>query len=175
MKIFKWLIIACASLAIVACTTINRSPNVTLSGKRPVAVLPFTNNTETIQASERAQAIVTNLLQTYPRLKVITYLQTKNCDQLLQCKNQQVALRNAKRWALAKGATYGITGTVNEWRYKVGLDGEPAVSLTLSLVNLRNNRVVWSSVSSKTCGSRSGLGVTAQELINEALSNVSWQ
>ena len=33
----------------------------------------------------------------------------------------------ALRWAKDKGFLYGVTGSVEEWRYRNGLDGEPAV------------------------------------------------
>lgn len=67
-----------------------------------------------------------------------------------------------------------MTGTVNEWRYKVGLDGEPAVSVTLKLIDMRNGRVIWSAVGSKMGSSRSSLGNVGQRLIDSMLNQIEF-
>jgi hypothetical protein len=66
---------------------------------------------------------------------------------------------------------YALTGAVDEWRYKVGIDGEPAVGLTLQIINLTDgDRVVWSAAGSKSGWSREALSAVAQKLIKDMLS-----
>lgn len=60
-------------------------------------------------------------------------------------------------------------GGVSEWRYKTGIDGEAAVSLMLSLVDLKTSQVVWSATASDTSWSNSSLGTLAQNLIQKML------
>jgi polysaccharide biosynthesis protein PelC len=52
-----------------------------------------------------------------------------------------------------------------EWRYKVGIDGEPAVGLTLKIIDLSNGRVLWSATGAKSGWSREALASVAQSLI----------
>ena len=47
-------------------------------------------------------------------------------------KRQQEALD----WARERQARYALTGAVDEWRYKVGVDGEPAAGVTLQIIDV---------------------------------------
>jgi hypothetical protein len=65
---------------------------------------------------------------------------------------------------------------VDEWHYKVGIDGEPAVGMTLQIIDLaEGDRVVWSAASGKSGWSREALSAVAQKLIKDMLSGVSLQ
>ncbi len=46
------------------------------------------------------------------------------------------------------GATHLLVGTVHEYRYKTDLDGDPAVGVTIRLVEARTGRTVWQGSSS---------------------------
>ena len=46
------------------------------------------------------------------------------------------------------GATHLLIGTVHEYRYKTDLDGDPAVGITLRIVDARDGRTVWQGSSS---------------------------
>ena len=41
------------------------------------------------------------------------------------------------------GATHLLMGTVHEYRYKTDLDGDPAVGITLRLVDVKDGLTVW--------------------------------
>ena len=75
----------------------------------------------------------------------------------------------AQGYRVAANARYVLRGEVNEWRYKVGVDGEPAVSVTLRLVDKATHRVRWSAVASGNGWSDASLGTTAQRLFEETL------
>ena len=64
-------------------------------------------------------------------------------------------------------------GSVEEWRYKVGVDGEPAVGITLQLIDLPSGAVIWTASGSKTGWSREGLTATAQKLLVELTAPLS--
>jgi hypothetical protein len=72
-------------------------------------------------------------------------------------------------WAKEQGARYAVTGTVDEWRYKVGVDGEPAVGVALQIVEIDGGKVVWSGVGGQSGWSRESLSGVAQELIKSLL------
>ena len=78
-------------------------------------------------------------------------------------ERQQTALATARN----DGADYLFTGTVEEWRYKSGLDGEPAVGITLEIRNADDNRVVWSGTSARTGWGRESLSVAAHKVLDE--------
>lgn len=172
-RTFKCLLMI-SLLVLTSCTTISRSQQVNLPRNSAVAILPFANNTETVQADTRAASIVSDLLH-IQHVHVMVYPESGDCKQLLECKNTSEKERQAIIWARKHNARFTITGSINEWRYKVGLDGEPSVSITLRIVDLQTKQVVWSAVGSKVGGSRSGLGDIAQNLIMEMLTNVHWQ
>ncbi|MEN9426570.1 MAG: hypothetical protein RLZZ220_919, partial [Pseudomonadota bacterium] len=75
----------------------------------------------------------------------------------------------ALEWARGQNARYAVTGTVDEWRYKVGVDGEPAVGVALWVVDVSTGRTVWSGVGAKSGWSRDALSAVAQRLLKSLL------
>jgi nucleotide-binding universal stress UspA family protein len=75
----------------------------------------------------------------------------------------------ALAWARGAGARYAVAGAVDEWRYKVGIDGEPAVGLTLQVIDVASGDVLWSGAGGKTGWSREALSGVAQKLIRQLL------
>ena len=90
-------------------------------------------------------------------------------DTLLQPSERKV-FDEADKWARTQGARYAVYGAVDEWRYKVGIDGEPAVGVALHIIDLQSNAVVWSGVGGKSGWSRESLSGVAQKLIRELLA-----
>ena len=62
---------------------------------------------------------------------------------------------------------YIVRGSVNEWRYKTGIDGEPAVNFSVSIVNSASGLVVFSGIGSKSADGYESLGTTAQDIADE--------
>lgn len=170
----KRLVLLCVLLAGLAagCTTINQSARGTASFNEEWVVLPFLNNTETPYAGERAESIATALL--YARgVKRVTAVpaEQREADQLLPergVKRQQEALA----WARVKGVRYVVSGTVTEWRYKVGLDGEPVAGITLQVLQLPEGTVVWSGSGSKSGWSRDGVSAVAQQVLEKLIAGI---
>ena len=84
--------------------------------------------------------------------------------------NDQATLEQAKSWAREQGVRYAVTGSVDEWHYKVGIDGEPAVGLNLIVWDLASDQIVWSAVGGKSGYSREAVSVVAQKLISQLVS-----
>lgn len=160
-------------LFLSGCTEINKSPGINFPAQARLAVLPLSNHTETPQAGKRVTAMLTGILRTSNNYRVVVYRPKISSKELLANPYSTYSMRSALSWARRNGAQYAITGSVNEWRYKVGLDGEPVANVVLKVINLKNNHVVWSSVGSKIGGSRSGLSNIGQELLNDLLSRVN--
>ncbi|NPA28623.1 MAG: hypothetical protein GXO33_00350 [Epsilonproteobacteria bacterium] len=84
-------------------------------------------------------------------------------------KMPPLSLKKAEEIAKADGAGYFMTGGISEWRYKNGIDAEPAVSVRLTLYDARSGRVVWSATGSDSDWGNATIAVTAQNLMKEML------
>ncbi len=151
-----------------ACTTINSSRQL-VAAHAKWGIVPFTNHTEVPQAGLRAMSITKGLLEAKGITNIETFHTKSSCNQLLNCPNGEPSVKTAIKWAQSKHLQYVMVGAVNEWVYKVGLDGEPVVSVALQLYDVKNGRLIWSSVGSKFGTSRMGLSVTGQLLLREML------
>lgn len=158
-----------AIIAIIGCTKINSSQIVYTEPCRKWGIAALTNNTEIPQAGNRAMSITAGVLRSKGVKSIAVYPSNVSCSKLIVCPNSSVPIKNILAWARQHHLSYVIGGSVNEWDYKVGLDGEPAVAVSLQVYHVKSSQLIWSSVGSKIGTSRSGLGVIAQELITEML------
>jgi polysaccharide biosynthesis protein PelC len=159
------------ALVLPACSTVDVAPRVELDRSMRWVVLPLINHTETPGAGQRASAVVETVLRTRGIADVQgapVALSAQSADALFEAADAQAQLRDkALAWARSSGARYAVGGTVTEWRYKVGVDGEPAVGLTLQVTDLATGRVVWSAAGGRTGWSREALSAVAQKLARE--------
>lgn len=160
-----WLLAGCSSLQ-------TSGSNNAFSGQEKWAMLPMVNHTDTAQAGLRAEAIVHTLMLNRGLKSLELYPVELNNDTLFEPSERKV-VDKTREWAKAQGIRYVLTGTVEEWHYKVGVDGEPAVGLTLKVIDLNTNQVVWSAVGAKSGWSRSALSAVAQDLARSLLSDLS--
>ena len=133
------------------------------------AVLPLKNNTETPQAGQRAASIARSVMASYGYTNVVRYPASGDDETLFdpaKPDQQQTALD----WARQQHAHYAVTGAVNEWRYKVGVDGEPAVGLTFEVVEVDSGKIVWSTSGARTGWSRSAVSGVGQRLERQMLA-----
>jgi TolB-like protein len=135
------------------------------------ALLPIANHTETPQAGLRAEAITETVLRSLGVKELERYPAALNPETLLEPAERKLA-DAALAWAKSKDARYALTGSVEEWRYKVGVDGEPAVGITVSVIDLRSGAVVYSASGGKSGWSREALSAVAQKLLRELLADL---
>lgn len=95
---------------------------------------------------------------------VDTYVSTKDAEaQILESDDQRIAA--ATEYAKSHGYTYALAGTVLEWGYKSGIDGDPAVGISVRVVEVASGRTLWAAAGSRTGWGRESvsgdaLGVT---------------
>jgi len=131
-----------------------------------IVILPFLNRSETPLAGERAEAIALSVL----REKGVTQLQVYQAAPQpngLPVLDDQKRLNDATEKAIEQGMRYAIAGSVEEWRYKAGLDGEPAVGLSMRLVDLNSGRILWSGSAARSGWSRESLSGTAHKVLED--------
>lgn len=151
-----------------ACSTLDRSVAPEVDANALWVVLPFANNTETPLAGSRAEAIAEALLRSGGVAKVRRApagLQQEALFEATDRRQQEAALT----WAREQGARYALGGSVDEWRYKVGVDGEPAAGVALSIIDVASGDTVWSGVGGKSGWSRESLSGVAQQLMRDLL------
>lgn len=157
----------CLWLSACAVVNVSTSGSTTLSRNARWIVLPVMNQTETPQAGLRAETILLPLLHQRGLDKLAMYPASMKQDSLLI--GDQTSLEENKKWAREQGFQYAITGSVDEWRYKVGVDGEPAVGMNLLIWDLAKNQIVWSAVGGKSGYSREAVSAVAQKLIQSLI------
>lgn len=159
-----------AAILLEACTTIQTSPPVALDRSATWVLLPFVNATDTPLAAQRAESVALGLARSLGLGDIQAYPQKVQDESLFET-GQGHAQELAMDWAHAQQARYALSGTVQEWRYKVGVDGEPAVGVSLQVIDLASNRVVWSAVGARTGWSRESLAAVAQKLMHRMLAD----
>jgi polysaccharide biosynthesis protein PelC len=159
------LLIALAFSMLSACTTtqVQGLPS-EIDKSASWALLPILNLTETPQAGLRAEAILESLVRAGGIKNLKRYPSNLNTESIFDPVERK-AQEQALVWAKGEKVRFAISGTVDEWRYKVGVDGEPAVGLTLQIQDLSNGAVIWTAAGSKSGWSREALSAVAQKLI----------
>ena len=137
-----------------------------------IIMLPFLNRSETPLAGERAESIALSVLRERGIVRLQIY-QPEPEPNGLPVLDDVKRLNTATEQAIEQGMRYAISGSVEEWRYKSGLDGEPAVGLSLRLVELSSGRILWSGSAARSGWSRESLSGTAQKVLEELASRMT--
>ncbi len=159
------IIAGCLSLAGCQSSTVQSQPPAVLP-EGSIVMLPFLNRSETPLAGERAEAIAFSVLreQGLSQLRVYDAEPQPNGLPMLDDLKR---LSDATDKAIEMGMRYAIAGSVEEWRYKAGLDGEPAVGLSMRLVDLDSGEILWSGSAARSGWSRGTLSGTAHKVLED--------
>ena len=155
----KLLFTLLSLLFITACNDAQITSNNSLSqidSRATIVIYSMNNYTDTPHAGMRAANIAEGIL-----LSKGYSVKSRINDSLSHLKFSEKLSRARK-----SGVKYLLSGGVSEWRYKTGIDGEPAVSLHLKLVNTYNGKIVWSATGSDSSWGNTSVGVLAQELLS---------
>jgi len=149
------LLTACSTTALV--NTKNNLPDSNQTAQ--ISLFELNNYTDTPRAGMRATNIVEGVL-------------LAEGYQLKTHLNQKIdSLEDAQDSAQKDHSEYFLIGGISEWRYKTGIDGEPAVSLQLSLYNTQSTKLIWSATGSDSDWGNGSIGSTAQNLIEQMTNN----
>ncbi|MAX55507.1 MAG: hypothetical protein CL537_08370 [Alcanivoracaceae bacterium] len=158
-------------VALAGCTHVRSSQDVSVSGQGTWLVLPLVNRTATPQAGLRAAAIVESVLYRHGVERVEAYPDTEN-DGVLFEASSPASRQKMTQWVSTQDATYVVSGVVHEWRYKTGVDGEPAVGVMLEIRELPSGEIVYSGTGSRAGWARDSLSETGQKVIDKLLKPV---
>ncbi|NPA51596.1 MAG: hypothetical protein GXO22_01745 [Aquificae bacterium] len=157
-----WIFLFAFSIFLFSCATSYKTTKSKLNKKATYAVVPFYNFTETPMAGLRVSHLIEGVLRAKNYRVLNRYWKEEEDLSAEEIKNLITELKN-------KNVNYIVSGTVNEWRYKTGIDGEPAVSFTIYVLDTSTGNIVWSGALSRSGLSYESLGVTAQSLIEKVI------
>lgn len=167
MKAWSLFTLFFLTLILCGCITTPDKGSAARSQKPSVLLTEFQNATP----DEHASTTVTDIVGTLLLKKGISFESfTPNHNLLEDNKPQprEAALAHAK----SKGLPYVVTGVVHEYRYKVDLNGDPVVGMTLTLLDSSTGQVAW-----QASGSHVGIGInsltsTAQVAARKLISSM---
>jgi hypothetical protein len=160
----------CGSLAPTSSTGANVMTQA-ITAQDKVAMMPLANLTDVPQAGLRAESMLESALRQAGLGQLVLYPPNLNPETLLEPGERKAQLE-AEKWARAQGVRYAISGAVSEWRYKVGVDGEPAVGLQLQVKDLQTDQVIYSAAGGRTGWSREALSAVAQKLTAQLITGI---
>ncbi|MGB9731585.1 MULTISPECIES: hypothetical protein [Calditerrivibrio] len=163
MKRFSFFILFIyITVLLYGCSTVSNSSNFNLKKNEKFYVANFKNNTETYLAGERASNITKSLLLA-KGFNIVNASESSISE-------EKYDFEKIKQMAKKSDATLLVFGEVNEWRYKTGIDGEPAVGLTISIYDIDKGVVVWTGVGAKSGWGHESITTIAQKLINDIIN-----
>ncbi len=127
-------------------------------------MLPMINHSDTPGAGARAADIAETLFRSRGMTQLFHYEPQADSQNVLEL-DQKKELSKAINWAKQQGYNVGLSGSVQEWRYKSGLDGEPAAGITLTVIDLDNGQTIWSASGSRTGWGRDSASGVAHKLL----------
>jgi len=147
---------------LTSCSRVVDVQRIELSKKFTYAVIPFENYTDTPLAGYRIASILEGVMRA-KGFRVINrvweYRETEPTRQELK-KYFEEAL---------KRADFVVFGTVNEFRYKTGIDGEPAVSISVYVYDKASGKVIKGASASASGWAHESLGTVAQKLLRKVI------
>lgn len=164
--------VVAAVIALAGCAVQAIQPSPPLDSSATWGVLPIMNYADTPDAGERVAAITATLLRAQGITRLVSYPHSEESAPLPEL-NQHRRLEQARRWAAEQRLSYALTGTVEEWRYKSGLDGEPSVGLTLQVIAPNTGEVLWSASGSRSGWGRESLSGTGHKLLRSLLKELN--
>jgi len=172
MNLKKLILTVTAILLLSSCAVYKIQETEPLDVSERWVMLPLLNHSDTPEAGARAADIAATLLRSKGIQQLATYTpstETNNLAELDQQKSLSQAINNTK----VQGYRFGVGGSVQEWRYKSGLDAEPAAGITLTVTDLISGKVIWSASGSSTGWGRESVSGVAHKLMAKLIDGLS--
>jgi hypothetical protein len=169
------LLIAILLGAVSACTVIDKHGMESFDVKKTWILLPFQNHSGTPRAGDKAEEIVATLLRSQGIDTLQVYQHATEKEEIWPILDDKHRQEEALKSARQNNFYYGITGSIEEWAYKTGVGGEPAVGLTIRIIEIPSGKVVWSATGAKSGWGAETVSGTAQKLLNDLLSNMEFK
>jgi TolB-like protein len=171
-RIVALLIFTVLSSLLASCSVVDVHKSAPLSSSQRWIVLPFQNYSQTPRAGEQVEEMVATLfrIRGIPNIEMYQ-VQDEDKGGWLDF-NERKRQEKALLLAIKHSASYAVTGSVDEWQYKLGVGSEPVVGLTIRVIEVPSGAVVWSASGAQSGWSTGSLSGTAQQLLRELIANI---
>ena len=160
-----------ALVLLSGCKSLTSTPAVTVDSGQAWAMLPIENLSTTPLAGQKAASLVETRLRGRGVVNLQSYSEPQPAS-LAALLDGGLQAREASQWARAAGFRYAVTGVVSEWHYKSGSDKEPAVGLTLKVVDLPTGQVLWQAAGSRTGWGYSNLSRIGDKVVGDLIGRL---
>ncbi len=168
----RFFVFIVPSIFLASCSVIDVQKSAPLSASQRWMVLPFQNYSQTPRAGEQVEEMVATLFRIRGIPNVEMYQPQDEDKGGWLDFNDRKRQEKALLLAVKDNASYAITGSVDEWQYKLGVGSEPVVGLTIRVIELPSGAVVWSASGARSGWSTGSLSGTAQKLLRELISKL---
>lgn len=172
MQVIRNLSLALTVLLVAGCSSFTSEDSPSLPRDAQWGIVPMVNYSQAPQAGERSEQILLSVLRSHglqPRI----YAVTTQGEQALMDDDERLA--GSLDWAREQKLDYVVAGSVEEWQYKNGLDGEPAVGISLRVLEASSGRVLWSKSGARAGWSRESLAGNAQTVIDRLVGALRFE
>jgi hypothetical protein len=164
-------------LAASGCATLDIHAEGPLAPRSGWVLLPVQNLGEAPLAGERVEELLTTLLRTQKGIELArapasAALPAAGSEAAVVEPDERERYERSLAWARGQKLSYGVGGSVEEWRYRSASDGEPAVAVTVRVVDLKQGKVVYSASGSAAGWGRATLSGTAQRLLRTLVGRI---
>lgn len=147
-------------LFFIGCGEVYNIEKTTNLPKQNIEVIPFANFTQTQLAGYKVAGIIEGVLKS----------KDFNISQSLwDFPEEDYTLKEIKNIIENTNSKYIVTGYVNEYRYKTGIDGEPVISITIKIYDKTKQKYIYTATISKAGNTYESLGTITQEAFNKVL------
>jgi hypothetical protein len=169
MKI-TWTIALACLVALTGCTHSQYQGGTRKVNESQVRIClpPYFNATDDDHAARALTEITASALMN----KGIPLVQTEPALAKIRQDNAAGADGLFLEAAKSLGATHLLIGTVHEYRYKTDLDGDPAVGITLRLVDAKEGNTLWQGSSAKVGVCFASLSSAAQYAVKRLVNQL---
>jgi polysaccharide biosynthesis protein PelC len=168
----KCLFFIISSNFLIACSVVDVHKGAPLSSSERWMILPFQNYSQAPRAGEQVEEMVATLFRVRGIPNIEMYEPQDEDKGSWLDFNDRKRQEKALLLAIKRNVSYAVTGSVDEWQYKLGVGSEPVVGLTLRVIEVPSGAVVWSAKGARSGWSTGSLSGTAQKLISELISSI---
>ncbi|MFY8274680.1 hypothetical protein AAEU32_11215 [Pseudoalteromonas sp. SSDWG2] len=168
----KTLITSALLILLAGCASQYSAQSPLLSKANTVYVMPFANQSNMPMAQAQAEQLAASAFAEQG-IKVRVYPKDKVGDLQASLEPKQ-RIKEAQAWLSQQPAGYVLWGSVQEWQYKYGLDGEPAVGLTMTL-STSSGEELWRGSASNSGWGRESLSHIALDAIEDLIDQLDWE
>lgn len=154
-----------------SCSVTDVPKNMSFDSEQRWVLLPIQNHTGNARAGEQVGTILGAVLRNRGLTKFDVSPDLDASDALPELDEKR-RYEQSLEWAKKNGFALGITGSVDEWHYKSGVEGEPAVALVVQVVDVASGRVIWNAVGGRSGWGRETLSGTGQKLLIQLLASL---